>query len=56
MSSTFGHAMGRSVSALAVATLFSGAALADPIPPSGQGDLVGGGRGRHTRQYPSQRR
>ncbi len=40
MSSTFGHALGRSVSALAVATLFSGAALADPIPPGGQGDHV----------------
>ena len=40
MTSNFGRAIGRSVSTLAVATLVSGVALADPIPPGGQGDHV----------------
>ena len=40
MTSNFGPTISRSAAALAVAMLVSGGALADPIPPGGQGDRV----------------
>ena len=40
MKSTLAHAMSRYAAAFAVASLVSVDALADPIPPGGQGDRL----------------